>query len=131
MDEVEVTVTAVLVEILEITPEAIVPTARFVEELQATSIDLVEILAVLQNTFDVEIDEAQVARLRTVQDARDLFRAAVAAKRGASCGRIQRRGSACSQPASQGPWRPRGLRRARRPTHAGRHRSPAQVDPRR
>ena len=84
MEEVEVTVTAVLLEILEIRPEAIVPTARFVEDLQATSIDLVEIIAVLQNTFDVEIDEAQVARLRTVQDARDLFQAAVAAKRGAS-----------------------------------------------
>ena len=84
MEEVEVTVTAVLLEILEIQPEAIVPTARFVEDLQATSIDLVEIIAVLQNTFDVEIDEAQVARLRTVQDARDLFQAAVAAKRGAS-----------------------------------------------
>jgi acyl carrier protein len=84
MEEVEVTVTAVLLEILEIQPEAIVPTARFVEDLQATSIDLVEIIAVLQNTFDVEIDEAQVVRLRTVQDARDLFQAAVAAKRGAS-----------------------------------------------
>ena len=83
MEEVEVTVTAVLLEILEIQREAIVPTARFVEDLQATSIDLVEIIAVLQNTFDVEIDEAQVARLRTVQDARDLFQAAVAAKRGA------------------------------------------------
>ena len=84
MEEVEVTVTAVLLEILDIQPEAIVPTARFVEDLQATSIDLVEIIAVLQNTFDVEIDEAQVVRLRTVQDAKDLFQAAVAAKRGAS-----------------------------------------------
>jgi acyl carrier protein len=84
MEEVEVTVTAVLLEILEIQPEAIVPTARFVEDLQATSIDLVEIIAMLQNTFDVEIDEAQVVRLRTVQDARELFQAAVAAKRGAS-----------------------------------------------
>ena len=53
IEEVEVTVTAVLLEVLEIQPEAIVPTARFVEDLQATSIDLVEIIAVLQNTFDV------------------------------------------------------------------------------
>ena len=73
-----------LLEILEIKPEDIVPTARFADDLQATSIDLVEIVAMLQNTFDVDIDEAQVARLRTVQDAMELFHAAIAAKRGAS-----------------------------------------------
>ena len=84
MEDVEAKVTEVLLEILEIKPEDIVPTARFVEDLQATSIDLVEIVAVLQNTLDVDIDEAQVARLRTVQDAIDFFQEAIAAKRGAS-----------------------------------------------
>ena len=83
MGDVEAKVKEVLLEILDIKPEEIVPTARFVEDLQATSIDLVEIIAVLQNTFDVDIEEAQVARLRTVQDAVDFFRAATAAKRGA------------------------------------------------
>jgi acyl carrier protein len=82
MEDVEAKVREVLLEILDITPEEVVPTARFVDDLQATSIDLVEIVAVLQNTFDVDIDEAQVARLRTVQDAVDFFRAAVAARRG-------------------------------------------------
>ena len=84
MEDVEAKVTEVLLEILEIKPEDIVPTARFVDDLQATSIDLVEIVAVLQNTFDVDIDEAQVVRLRTVQDAMDFFQAAIAAKHGAS-----------------------------------------------
>ena len=84
MEDVEAKVTEVLLAILEIKPEDIVPTARFVDDLQATSIDLVEIVAVLQNTFDVDIDEAQVVRLRTVQDARYLFQEAIAAKHGAS-----------------------------------------------
>ena len=84
MEDVEAKVTEVLLEILDIQPEQIVPTARFVDDLQATSIDLVEIVAVLQNTFDIDIDEAQVARLRTVQDAVDFFQAAIAAKRGES-----------------------------------------------
>jgi acyl carrier protein len=84
MEDVEAKVKEVLLEILDIRPEEIVPTAKFVDDLQATSIDLVEIVAMLQNTFDVDIDEAQVARLRTVQDAVDFFRAAVTAKRGAS-----------------------------------------------
>jgi acyl carrier protein len=83
MEDVEARVTEVLLEILDIKPGAIVPTARFVDDLQATSIDLVEIIAVLQNTLDVDIDEAQVAQLRTVQDTIDLFQAAILAKRSA------------------------------------------------
>ena len=84
MEDVEAKVKEVLLEILDIQPGEIVPTARFIDDLQATSIDLVEIVAVLQNTLDVDIDEAQVARLRTVQDAMDFFQAAIAAKRGES-----------------------------------------------
>jgi acyl carrier protein len=84
MEDVETKVTEVLLEILDIKPNDVVPTARFVEDLQATSIDLVEIVAVLQNAFDVDIDDAQVARLRTVQDTLDLFQAAMVAKRGTS-----------------------------------------------
>ena len=84
MEDFEAKITEVLLEILDIKPEDIVPTASFVDDLQATSIDLVEIVAVLQNTFDVDIDEAQVVRLRTVQEARYLFQAAIAAKHGAS-----------------------------------------------
>jgi acyl carrier protein len=83
MEGVEAKVKEVLLEILDIKPEEIIPTARFVDDLQATSIDLVEIVAVLQNSFDVDIDEAQVARLRTVQDAVDFCQAAIAAKGGA------------------------------------------------
>ena len=82
MEDVEAKVAEVLLEILDVKPEDILPTARFVDDLQATSIDLVEIVAVLQNTFDVDIDEAQVARLRTVHDTVHLFQAAIAAKRG-------------------------------------------------
>jgi acyl carrier protein len=82
MEDVEAKVKEVLLEILDIQPEEIVLTARFADDLRATSIDLVEIVAVLQNTLDVDIDEAQVARLRTVQDAVDFFQAAIATKRG-------------------------------------------------
>jgi acyl carrier protein len=84
MEDVEAKVKDVLLEILDIQLEEIVPTAGFADDLRATSIDLVEIVAVLQNTLDVDIDETQVARMRTVQDAIDLFQAAIAAKRGAS-----------------------------------------------
>jgi acyl carrier protein len=84
MEDVEAKVKEILLEILDIKEEEIVPTARFVDDLKATSIDLVEIVTALQNTFDVDIDEAQVVKLQTVQDAVDFLKAAIAAKRGAS-----------------------------------------------
>ena len=83
MVDVEAKVKAILLEILDVNEEEVVPAARVVDDLNATSIDLVEIVAALQNTFDVDIDDAQVARLRTVQDIVDSFRAAIAGKHGA------------------------------------------------
>ena len=76
---VEAKVKEVLLEILDVREQEIVPTARFSDDLKATSIDIVEIIAALQNAFDVEIDEAQAMRLQTVQDAVDLVKAAIAA----------------------------------------------------
>jgi acyl carrier protein len=84
MEDVEAKVKEILLEILDIKEEEIVPTARFVDDLKATSIDLVEIVTALQNTFDVDIDEAQVVKLQTVQDAVDFLKAAIAAKHRAS-----------------------------------------------
>jgi acyl carrier protein len=80
MDEVEAKVKEVLLEILDVTDEEIIPTARFVEDLKATSIDIVEIVSALQNAFDVDIDVTEVVRLQTVRDAVDSLKSAVAAK---------------------------------------------------
>lgn len=77
---VEERVKEVLLEILDIKEEDIVPTATFIDDLKATSIDLVEIFTAFQNNFDVNIDEAQVAKVKTVEDAIDLVKAAVAQK---------------------------------------------------
>lgn len=68
-EEVEAKVRDILLEVLDVEEEDIVPTARFIDDLQATSIDLVEILTAMQNTFNVDIDDEQAAKLTTVQDA--------------------------------------------------------------
>jgi acyl carrier protein len=81
---VEEKVKEILLEILDIKEEEIVPTARFIDDLGATSIDLVEILTALQNTFDVNISETEAARITTVQDAVDYIKAALDQKQGAS-----------------------------------------------
>jgi acyl carrier protein len=75
---VEEKVKEILLEILDIQEEDIVPTATFIDDLKATSIDLVEILTAFQNTFDININESQASRLKTVQDAIDLIKASIA-----------------------------------------------------
>ena len=81
MENVEEKVKSVLLEILDVKPEAIVPTASFIDDLNATSIDIVEILTALQNTFDVNISDEEAQKVQTVQDAVSFLKAAIAEKR--------------------------------------------------
>jgi acyl carrier protein len=81
---VEAKVKEVLLEILDIKEDDIVPTARLSDDLKAASIDIVDILTALENAFDVDVDETQAMKLQTVQDAIDVFKAAIAAKDKAS-----------------------------------------------
>jgi acyl carrier protein len=80
MVDVEAKVKEVLLEILDINEDDIVPTAKLDDDLQAASIDLVDIIAALENAFDVDVEETQVMKLQTVQDTIDIFKAAIAAK---------------------------------------------------
>jgi len=70
----------VLLEVLDIEEDMIVPTARLSDDLKAASIDIVDIVAALENAFDVDVDEAQIMNMQTVQDAICIFNAAIAAK---------------------------------------------------
>jgi len=81
---VEDKVKEILLEILDVKEEEIVPQASFIDDLHATSIDLVEILTAFQNTFNVEINDAQASKFKTVQDALDFLKAAMDQKGGVS-----------------------------------------------
>lgn len=80
VEGVQEKVREILLEILDVKEEDIVPTATFIDDLQATSIDLVEILTAFQNTFDVSIDDEQASKLTTVQDAVDFLQSAISQK---------------------------------------------------
>jgi acyl carrier protein len=80
MEDVEATGKKDMLGIFDIKEEEIVPTSRFVEDLGATSTDLVEMVATLQNTFDFGIDGSQVTRLQPVQSSVDFLKAANAVK---------------------------------------------------
>ncbi len=80
MATAEEKVKEIVLEILDVKPEDVVPTAMFIDDLNATSIDLVEIITALQNTFDVNISEEEAQKIRTVQDAVDFLKTAIANK---------------------------------------------------
>ncbi|HWU39831.1 MAG TPA: acyl carrier protein [Candidatus Acidoferrum sp.] len=61
----------ILLQILDVKQDQIVPTAMFVEDLGATSLDVVEILTAIENSFNIVLDESDGTELKTVQDAVD------------------------------------------------------------
>jgi acyl carrier protein len=77
---IEDKVKEILLECLDIQEEDITPTASFSDDLKATSIDRIEIVTAFENTFGVNINEAEAARLRTVQDAVAFLNSAIAQK---------------------------------------------------
>jgi acyl carrier protein len=57
------------VEVLQVDPDKVTPDARFNEDLDADSLDLVELVMALEESFDVTVDEAELEGILTVQQA--------------------------------------------------------------
>lgn len=62
----------VAVEVLSVEPDAVTETARFKEDLDADSLDLVELVMGLEEKFDVTIPEEDLEGVATVGQAVDL-----------------------------------------------------------
>lgn len=67
-----VAIREVAVEILSVEPDAVVESARFAEDLDADSLDLVELVMGLEEKFEVSIPEEDLEGVATVGDAVDL-----------------------------------------------------------
>lgn len=59
-------------EILEIDTEAMTTTSRFKEDHGADSLRAIEILAALERGFNIEIDQAELARMVNLQGIYDV-----------------------------------------------------------
>jgi acyl carrier protein len=67
------------VEVLSVQPEQVVETASFADDLEADSLDLVELVMQLEDSLDVKIEEDDLSEVKTVGNAFDLILASAAA----------------------------------------------------
>ncbi len=61
----------IIAEQLSVDEEDVVPEASFIEDLNADSLDLVELIMTLEEEFNIKISDEDAEGIRTVQDAMD------------------------------------------------------------
>ncbi len=68
------------VEICAAEPSAVTETARFTDDLDADSLDLMELVMAIEEHFGIEVPEDEIEGVVTVGDAVDLVLAKAAAR---------------------------------------------------
>ncbi len=61
------------VEVLAVDPSQVTLEASFSDDLGADSLDLVELVMALEETFDIEVAEDELKEIKTVGEAFDLI----------------------------------------------------------
>lgn len=70
-DEVVSKVQDIIAESLGVKRSEVVPSASFIDDLNADSLDIVELVMTIEKEFDIEIPDDEAEKIRTVQDAVD------------------------------------------------------------
>ncbi|MCS7063810.1 MAG: acyl carrier protein [Methylacidiphilales bacterium] len=65
---IEQRVKDIIVEQLGVNPEQVTPTARFIEDLNADSLDTVELIMAFEEEFGVEVPDEEAEKLQSVGD---------------------------------------------------------------
>jgi acyl carrier protein len=70
-DEIFSKVKSIVAEQLSVEEDQVTPEANFQNDLNADSLDVVEMVMALEEAFDVEIPDEAAEEIKTVQDAVD------------------------------------------------------------
>jgi acyl carrier protein len=65
----EVRVTDLIVEQLGVSRDEVITTASFVDDLGADSLDIVELVMSMEESFDIEIPDDDAEKMQTIGDA--------------------------------------------------------------
>ena len=79
MSNLEAKVKDIIVDLLGVEAEDVVPAARFREDLEADSLDLVELIMAFEEEFDIEISDEDAQTITTVGKAIEYANSAAAA----------------------------------------------------
>ena len=74
MSSLESRVTDLIVEQLGVAKEEAVLNASFIDDLGADSLDIVELVMTLEETFDIEIPDDDAEKMQTIADAIDYLK---------------------------------------------------------
>ena len=69
MSDTQERVTVIIVDLLGVDEEQVVTDARFREDLEADSLDLVELIMAFEEEFNGEISDEQAQKITTVGEA--------------------------------------------------------------
>ena len=67
--DLEQRISEMIIEQLGATEEEIVPEASFIDDLGADSLDIVELVMAMEETFDIEITDDDAEKIQTIGDA--------------------------------------------------------------
>ena len=70
-DELVQKVKDLIHESLGVKKDDVVASASFIDDLNADSLDIVELVMTIEKEFDIEIPDDEAEKIRTVQDAVD------------------------------------------------------------
>jgi len=66
-----------IVELLEVDESEVIPEASFADDFNADSLDFIELITAVEDTFKIEIPDEDAENLQTVQDALDYIEAKI------------------------------------------------------
>ena len=68
MESIEQRVKKIVAEQLGVSLEEVQPSASFIEDLGADSLDIVELIMALEEEYDIEIPDEDAEKIQSVQD---------------------------------------------------------------